>query len=169
MNQKAATDGVISKLVIQLNSDDHFVSVNAGNAIGNIVSSSAMVTQLSPKIVSDLCLAKGGSMYLKNASLDQLVNIFFITENASWLSAASQFSILVGAAVTVTGEKVVVYGRKEPVELSVPTLKLRKKLIKAFTDQSKRLHLAFESLPERQDICTRVLAFVIPRNFSANS
>jgi HEAT repeat protein len=147
MGEKAATDEVISVLMVLLNSGKYYsIGWKAGKAIENILSSSASVTQLSPKTVSDLCLDKNRLTCLKNISADQLINIFFTSKNANWLRAVSKFSLQVGVAVTVTGEKIVVYDRKEPVELFVPTLKLRKELIKALTDQAKQLHLAFESL-----------------------
>jgi HEAT repeat protein len=146
IGEKAATNEVISKLVILLNSDifDFFHTV--ADAIGGILSSPVVITQLSPEIVSDLFLSKDGLRCLENASADELIKFFFTAENASWLPVISRFTLLVGTAVTVTGEKVVVYGRKESVELSVPALKLREQLVEAFTDQAKRLHLSLELL-----------------------
>jgi hypothetical protein len=43
--------------------------------------------------------------------------------------------------VTGSQEKVVIFGDKEPLELPIRTPQLWHQLVKAFTDQKKRLHL----------------------------
>jgi hypothetical protein len=60
------------------------------------------------------------------------------------LAVVTQFTLLKGAAVTTTEDRVVVYGGREPSELSIPSSQLRHQLIEAFSDQAKRLHLFFE-------------------------
>jgi HEAT repeat protein len=146
MGEKVATNEVISKLTSISNSDDSCSFYTAANAVENILSSSAVVTQLDPNIISYFCLSKNGSISLKNVSVDELMNVFLATKNPDWLPVLIQFTLLEGAAVTVTGDKVIVYGSKESSNLLVPSSRLRHQLIKAFTDQAKRLHLYFEVL-----------------------
>jgi hypothetical protein len=144
MGEKVVTNEVISKLASIGESGGGWNSYTAANTAGNLLSSSAMITQLDPNVISYLCLSKYGSMSLKNVSADQLMNAFFATKNPDWLPVVAQCTFLEGAAVTVTEDKVVVYSRKEPLKLFLASLNLRQQLIEAFTDQAKRLHLSFE-------------------------
>ncbi len=148
IGQKAATNQVINKLVNLVNSEDGRTTDEAENVVGKFLSSPSVITQLDPKIISDLCLCKRASNCLKNVSVDQLIDIFLTTKSAAWLSTLSQCTLLKGAAVTITEDKVVVYGSKEPVELLIVDLKLRQKLIETFTDQANRLHLSFDMSSE---------------------
>jgi hypothetical protein len=143
IGEKAAANEVISKLVILLNRDDAFGSYQVADTIENILNSPGLITQLSPDIVSELCQSERGLRSLRNVSVDHLIKCFFTDTNASWLPAVTRVALFLGAAVTVTEEKVAVFGRKESVELSVPTLTLREQLIEAFSVQAKRLHLSF--------------------------
>jgi HEAT repeat protein len=151
MAEKAATNEVINKLVVLVNSDTYPVSYDAANAIGNILNSSAVLAQLVPKIVSDLCMCEKGSNWLKNVTEDELIAIFFTTQDPDWLPAVTQFVILKAAAVIAAEDKVVVYGRKEPFQLTIPNFQLRQQLIQAFTDEAKRLHLYLEMLLEARN------------------
>jgi hypothetical protein len=144
MGEKVATNEVIVKLVILINSDSEFVRSNAANAVGNILTTVGIITQLDPKIISNLFLSQYGSCILENVSVDQLMRVFFIDRNLDWLAVVTQFTLLKGAAVTATEDKVVVYAGREPLELIIPSSQLRHQLIEAFTDQAKRLHLFFE-------------------------
>jgi hypothetical protein len=58
------------------------------------------------------------------------------------------FTLCEGTAVTATEEKLVIYGRKEPLELRIPSLELQNQIVEAFSDQAKRLHLFSEMLSE---------------------
>jgi hypothetical protein len=148
LGEKAATNEVINKLVVLVKRDYEWVTDEAEKVVGKFLSSLSVVTQLDPKIISDLCLCKRASNCLKNVSVDQLIDVFFTTKNPAWLSTLSQFTLLKGAAVTATEDKIVVYGSKEPVELLVVDSKLRQKLIKIFTDQANRLHLSLDMSSE---------------------
>ncbi len=69
------------------------------------------------------------------------MHFFLTTNNPEWLSVVTQLTLLRGVAVTVTEDKMAIYGKKEPFELSIPTSQLRDLLIEVFTDEAKRLHL----------------------------
>jgi hypothetical protein len=56
--------------------------------------------------------------------------------------------LLQGAALRATKNKLLMYDRKEPFELSVPSIELGQQLIDALTDQAKRLHLFSEMKSE---------------------
>jgi HEAT repeat protein len=142
MGKKAATNEVISKLVSIVNTEFD-ESYSAAEAVGNILISSAMITRLDPNIVADLCLCKRASDCLKHVSEEEIIKFFFNAQNPDWVSAVTKITLLKGAAVTATEDKVVVHGSKGPVELSVPNLELSRQLIEAFTDQRKRVHLYF--------------------------
>jgi hypothetical protein len=143
MDKKVGTNDAINKLVILVNSDKSR-SYYAANAIESILSSSSVIAQLDPKIISDLCLCKRASDCLTNVSAEQLIEWFFTTKNPDWLSAVTGLTLLKGAAVITIEDKVVVYGSKEPFELPVLDSILRQQLIEAFTEQAKRLHLSLE-------------------------
>jgi hypothetical protein len=148
MGEKAATNEVISKLIILLNDKKFRGSHVAVNTVKNILSSFAVLTQLKPKLISDLCLSKYGSRCLENFSSEQLMNFSVTTKMRDWLPVVTQFTLLEGVAVIAVKDKVVIYGRKEPLELSIPNSDFRQQLIEAFTDQAKRLYLAFETSSE---------------------
>jgi HEAT repeat protein len=142
MGEKAATNEVMTKLVIMMNNNNHgYWNPDAAKAVGNILGSSAVIKQLTPKIVADLCGWKYASDCLKHASEDELIDICQTTENRNWLSAVTQLTFLRGTAVTANENRVVVYGKTEPAELLIPNSELRQRLIKAFTNERKRLHL----------------------------
>ncbi len=68
------------------------------------------------------------------------MNFFLTTNNPERLSGITHLTLLMGVAVTVTEDKVVIYSTKEPLEVSIQT-SLRDLLVEALTDQVKRLHL----------------------------
>jgi HEAT repeat protein len=139
MGEKAATNEVISQLMVVMN---NYRSYYAANAVGSVLSSSAVVKQLAPEIVADVCLCRYASNCLRNISEDELINVYLTTENPNLLPSLFQLILLRGAAVTAIENKIVVYGKTEPVELPIPNLALRQQLIDAFTNQRKQLHLS---------------------------
>jgi len=148
MGEKAATNEVIRKLVALMDSDSsQYISGTAVNALQNILSSSAAVTQLDPNIISYLCLSEYGYC-LQNISEDQVLNLFFTTKNHDWLTAVTRLTLLKGLTILTTEDKVLIYAKKEPLELVIPSLELRQRLIEAFIKQAKQLHLSFEILSE---------------------
>jgi HEAT repeat protein len=142
MGEKAATNEVISQLVAVMNNDSSYRFSDAVKAVKSILSSSAVVKQLAPKIVAEVCLCRFALDCLKNISEDELINVYLITKNPNLLPRLFQLILLRGAAVTAIGNKIVVYGKTEPAELSIPNLALRQQLIGAFNDRRKRLHLS---------------------------
>jgi HEAT repeat protein len=144
MGEKAAANEVISQLVILMNTDIIGVRRAAAVAVGNILSSSAVIKQLAAKTVADLCLCGYASVCLINVSEDDLMSVLLPTKNLNWVRAVIQLTLLKGAAVTVTENKIVLYGKTEPAELPIPDLVLRQQLIDAFLEQRKRLHPSFE-------------------------
>jgi HEAT repeat protein len=141
IGEKAATNEVISKLVVLINSGTDYVPFIAAKAVGDILRTFTVKTQLAPNIMSDLCFCKFASECLRNISAEQLVNFFLTTNNPEeWLSAVTQLTLPFEVAVTVTADKVVIYGTKEPLEVSIQP-SLRARLVEALTDQAKRLHL----------------------------
>ncbi len=143
MGEKAATNEVMNNLVVLMNDKRYFVYTKAASAIKNIFSSSAILTQLDPKLISDLFLSERGFDCLRNVSLDQLVVSLLTPKKLEWSSVATLFAIRDGVAVTHIEGKFVVYDRKEPSDPFVPTLELRQQLIQDFIDQAKRWHLDF--------------------------
>jgi hypothetical protein len=141
MGEKAATNEVITKLVIAMNNNNGYGNSYAAEAVGNILGSSAVIKQLNPKIVADLCVCKYASDCLKHVSEDKLIYICQTTENRDWLSAVTQLTFLRGTAVTANENRVVVYGKTEPAELLIPNSELRHQLFEVFINERKRLHL----------------------------
>jgi HEAT repeat protein len=141
---KAVTNEVITELVWLMNNESDFVTFDVVEAVGNILSSSAMIKQLTPKMVADLCESRHASVGFKHVSEDELINIYQTTENPDWLSAVTHFTLLRGTAVTAIENRVVVYGKTEPAQLRIPNSQLRQRLIEAFVNERKRLHLSAE-------------------------
>jgi HEAT repeat protein len=144
IGEKAARNEVITKLVLLMNKDNGYAIFRVTEAVGNILSSSAVIKQLTSKIVADLCVCRYASDCLEHVSEDELINIYQTTENPHWMSAVTQFTLLRGTAVVATENGVVLYGKTEPAELLIPDSKLRQRLIKAFIKERIRLHLSAE-------------------------
>jgi HEAT repeat protein len=142
MGEKAARNEVITKLVLLMNKDNGYASFRVAEAVGNILSSSTVIKQLTPKIVADLCVCRYASDCLKHVSEDELINIYQTTKNSHWLPAVTHLILLRGTAVIATENGVLLYGKTEPAELLIPNSKLRRRLIKAFINERKRLHLS---------------------------
>jgi hypothetical protein len=142
MGEKAVTNEVITKLVGLMNSNSDSCALDAAQAVRNILISSAVIKQLAPKIVGNLCQCKYASDCLKTISEDELMNVFLISGNPDCLPVVTQLTLQMGAAVIATENKVVVYGKKEPVELNIPNSELYQRFIEAFIDLRNRLHLS---------------------------
>jgi hypothetical protein len=153
MGEKAATNEVITELMIVMNfgSLDGVADSQAVYAIGNILRSSVVIKQLAPKVVADLCLSRYASDCFKNISADDLINVFFTTKDSDWLPAVTRVALLKRVAIAVTENKVVLYDKTEPVELSFPHSELRERFIEAFIDQEKRIQLCAEITLETGD------------------
>jgi hypothetical protein len=145
MGEKAATNEVISKLIILLDDNEYNVFSQALKRVKNILNSFAILIQLDPQLILNLCLSEYGSQCLENISSDQLISFFFATEKTDWLPVVTQITLLEGVAVIAAKDKVVIYGRKEPLELPIPNSDVRHQLVEGFTDQAKGLCLAFET------------------------
>jgi HEAT repeat protein len=144
IGEKAVTNKVITNLVLLINNAGNFVFFDVVEAVENILSSSAMIKQLTPKMVADLCGSRDASVCFKHVSEDELINIYQTTENPDWLSAVTRFALLRGTAVTATENRVVLYGKTESAQLRIPNSQLRQRLIEAFINERKRLHLSAE-------------------------
>jgi hypothetical protein len=142
MGEKAATNEVISQLVVVMNNDSSYWSFHAANAVKIILSSPAVVKQLDPTIVAEVCLCRYVPHCLENISEDELINVYLMIKNPNLARTLFQLILWRGAAITAVENKIVVYGKTEPVELSIPTLVLRQQLIKTFTYERKQLHLS---------------------------
>jgi hypothetical protein len=143
MGEKVATNEVISQLLILMNTGSDYARVKAAEAVGNILSSSAVIKQLAAKIVADLCLCRGASYCFENISEGELMSVLLPTENPDWVPVVTQLTFLRGTAVTATQNKIVFYGKTEPAELPIPDSVLGQQLIDAFREQRKRLHPSF--------------------------
>jgi hypothetical protein len=142
MGEKAATNEVITNLVVLMNSNSIYCASSAAQAFGGILISSAVIKQLAPKILVDLCRCGYASVCLETISEDELMNVFLSSENPDCLLAVTQLTAQRGAAVIVNKNEVVVYGKKEPVELNIPNSKLCERIIEAFIDQREGLPLS---------------------------
>jgi HEAT repeat protein len=139
MSEKITSE-MISKLIIPLNGDNLNDSHDVAELIGNSLNSSSMISELGPSTILELCLSKFGSICLKNVSEEQLIQLFLADRISSWLPAITKLTLVRETAVTATEEKIVVYGRKEPLELVISGTE-RQQLVEAFRDQGKKLHL----------------------------
>jgi hypothetical protein len=144
MGEKAGTNEVISQLVVWMNTDSRYSAWETAEVIRNILSWPTVIKRLSSKIVADLCRSRYASDCLKNISEKELINFYLITKSPNWLPALIQLTHLREAAITTTGNKIVLYGTTEPVELYVSDSVLRQQLIDAFLEYRKRLHLSLE-------------------------
>jgi HEAT repeat protein len=144
MGEKAATNEVMNKLVVEMNDNRRLHCREVALAVEKIISRSTILTQLDPKIISVFCLCDYGSDCLKNVSRDYLINFFLTAKIPDGMSAVTQIMLVEGIAVTATEDKVVIYDKKEPLELFVPSLELQQQLFEALTKQAKRRRLYFE-------------------------
>jgi HEAT repeat protein len=161
MNEKVATNEVISRIADIVNSSNDWLndSYSATWAVSKILSSPDAIKQLKPEIISNLPLSKDMPDWLENLSSDQLIDIFFTTRERRWLSPIFRFMLLRGIAVTATENKVVVYDRKEPLELSAPNMEVCQQLIINFTEQRKELRLDFGMHEKFETILRSIFSF----------
>ncbi|CAF3639385.1 unnamed protein product [Adineta steineri] len=142
MGEKAATNEIITKLV-NIRDDDGKLSFHAAVAMDGIFHSSTLMIAFGPMLISKLCVCERQLECLKNISLDALIRKFVDTQAADWLLPMTEITFLKGAAVSINEDKLMVYDKGEPIELPFPNLKLHNKLIEAFTNKAKALHLFF--------------------------
>ena len=144
IGEKAATNEVISKLAALENSDSFLVLATAVNAVASLINSSAVMTQLDSRIMTDLSLSKNASIYFKNISEDDFVEKFFRSVNPDWIPFVTRFLLLKGWALAAMENEIGVYGTKDPLQTSMHIFDIRVKLINDLIDQGGRLELYFE-------------------------
>jgi hypothetical protein len=144
MGKKAATNEVISKLANIIKKESRR-SYRAAEAVENILSSSSVIVQLDPSIIAGFCLSERASDCFKNVSEDEIIKFSFNTENPAWLSAVAKIAVLKGVGVTLTGDKVVIYSSKEPVEVCIPNGEFSRQLVETFSEERRGLHLYFNT------------------------
>ncbi|CAF1229678.1 unnamed protein product [Adineta steineri] len=140
MGEKAATNEVITKLVNILDEPGK-LSYTAADAIDGILHSSTVMIDFGPMLISKLCGCGRQLKCLKNVSLDELIRKFFHSQDAAWLLPMIEIALQKGAAVLINEGKLMVYDNGEPIEVSTQNLELHNKLIEAFTNKAKALHL----------------------------
>jgi hypothetical protein len=148
MGEKVATNEIIEKVIRIMNDDNFALNRTIINAAENFLSTPSVIKQLSPNIVEDLCLSTDAYMWLKNTSEYMLIDVFVTTQNSNWLPAVSKLALSKMVAVTVAENKVVLYDKTEPVEISFPNPELRQRFIEAFLNQRARLRLCPKIPPE---------------------
>ncbi|CAF1417801.1 unnamed protein product [Adineta ricciae] len=140
LGEKAATNEVISHLIDVFNMSDYGSHHAAERALNGILTSSTRLSQLDPEIISRLCLCQQKSSCLNNVSVEELLKSFFITENIDLLIAIIHSAFHNGVAITVFGKSIMVNDKKEPLVLTIPSVKLRQQILSAFEEQLKRRH-----------------------------
>jgi hypothetical protein len=98
--------------------------------------------ELAPKTVADLCVCEFAEDCVKNISEEAVINAYLISRNFRWVPAVIQLTALKGTAITVTENKIIVYGQKEPIELPISDSILRARLVDAFLQQRNGLYLS---------------------------
>ncbi|CAF0889773.1 unnamed protein product [Adineta ricciae] len=141
IGDKVATDGVISGL---LNARRGVFGCSAANeALEKIFLSFSMLTQLSADTISKLAenMKQGYLENLRTVPPDQFLKVFLHTKNTMWLSVVTISALLQGNAVTTTNNTIMIYGRQEPIRITVSDEILLKELINAFNQQKEELQL----------------------------
>ncbi|CAF3949112.1 unnamed protein product, partial [Adineta steineri] len=132
MGEIVATNEVITKLANMRDADGQ-LCFEAANAIDGICRSSAIMIAFGPLLISKLCVCGRSLNCVKNVSLDELIRKFFDTQDVDWLLTATEIALQKGAAVSMNEDKLMVYDKGEPIVLRISNLKLRDKLIEAFS------------------------------------
>jgi HEAT repeat protein len=144
ISDKITTREIISKLIVPVYQDDRITSRNIAELIGNSLKSSHLISELGASKILEICSSKFASICLKNVSEEQLIEVFLIDKISDWPSAIIKLAVVRKTAVTITTEKFVLYGRTEPVELSISELESQQ-LVKVLNDQRKSLRLFLQS------------------------
>jgi len=129
---------LINKLIVPLNGDSPIESRNIAEMIGNKLNSPSLISELGSDRILKLCLSKFASISLKNVSEEQLIKRFPSNQASEWSSVIIKLALVRKTAMTINRQKIVIYGRTEPVELE------NQHLQKALIDQKKNLHLSFD-------------------------
>ena len=141
MAEKAATNEVISKLFNIIN-EESSAWYAAAEAVESVLRSSSVLLQLDPIIFADLTLSEDSERCFRNISEDEIIKFCFDVHSDEWLNAIVKISLLKGTAVTVIKDKVFIYGRKDPSELTARNEDFVEKFIKTFNEERDRLHLS---------------------------
>ncbi|CAF0950106.1 unnamed protein product [Adineta steineri] len=145
MGEKAATNEVITKLA-DVRCGTRILSVDAANAIDDILHSSVVINDFGPMLFSKLCAFRKQLKCVKNVLLDELIRKFFDSQDADWLLSITEVAFQKSAAVSIDEDKLMVHDTGETIELRVPNLKLHYELIEAFTNKAIALHLSLRIL-----------------------
>jgi len=138
ISNKIKLSELISKLIVPLNGDSLIESRNIAEMIGNKLNSPSLISELGSDRILKLCLSKFASISLKNVSEEQLIKRFPSDQVSEWSSVIIKLALVRKTAMTINRQKIVIYGRTEPVELE------NQHLQKALIDQKKNLHLSFD-------------------------
>ena len=148
MGEKAATNEAINKLINNVN-DESLVSLEAAEIVARVLSLSAVLVQLKPSVISALILSKPLSGCFRNISEYDIVKYCFKIQTADLLDAVAKIILLKGTAVTMIGDKVFVYGSKEPMELRAVNQEFAHNFAKALSRERDRMHLSLHmNVPE---------------------
>lgn len=146
MDEKAATNEIIIGL---LNARRLVIGYSRANAaLEKIFLSFSALTQLSSDTVSKIFedLKEAHLDTLRTVPADQFMKVFLHTKNTIWLPVVTMVALLQGNAVTVTDNTIVLYGRQEAIQVSVPNDELRQELVEAFMQQARELQLSSDLL-----------------------
>ena len=134
------TSEIVSELIIPLNGNNLTTSREIAELIGDSVNSANIISELGPNKIRDLCLSKFASICLKNVSEEQLIPLFSDDKLREWISAVMRLTLVRETAVTARETKIIVHGRKEPIELSLSE-SIHQQLVFAFKDQREKASL----------------------------
>ena len=143
MGEKAATSEVISSLVCVLDTSDEYGRQVVNDFLKKISLSFNVWRGLTAAKVKKLwsCIDRNLLEDLTCISTEVSIKLYLDTKWSSWLSVATRVILFHGAAITATGDTIVVYDSKEPIPMCCSDRRLVDKLVKAFSNQAKRFQL----------------------------
>jgi hypothetical protein len=147
MGEKVATRGVFEVLLDVCYDNKSEVQNKVAECIGKMLKLSCSLSDLSYDTVGKLwkLIRKSEMWFLENVSPEKFIRAFLDTDISLWLPILKEISIRNGYGIILTENTVVVYGSKEPVDLSFSNRGLYQQLQEYFVNWLERYTVSKES------------------------
>lgn len=132
LGEKAATFEVIDKLVSTINSNDSYMCACSSHALDELVKAVPKMRNCLEDVENTVDESFYSRMKFLELSLE--------SGDHRWISVFIALVIHMHCAVIVVNEHVIVYGRRESVEITMPSNHIRDELIKGFRELSEKIH-----------------------------
>jgi hypothetical protein len=137
MGEKAMTNKVIERLLDAYHHENYITEWDLTHTISRVLDLLPSLEDLKDKSrvqKLSMCVEKMSCWLLKNSSSEKFIRAFLSTEIEFWLSIIRRVLIVHKHGITVTKNTIIVYGSKEPIELTYSKRELGQRLKDCFVN-----------------------------------